>query len=360
MGPWSTADVAASVKSLSARHQAGVSRRIVVALLIVFGGMLGSMSSFVPSVAAGSAATVIADGAPLLAGVDDFTVIDYMEYGARVDVLYGPHDGLYEILYNGVHGWTWDDKLDVDGGGGEATSSSSDESSSEASASGPTEVSWWGSASWVVVDTDFLNVRGDAGTWADVWDVYPGGTWVAVVGESVNGYAPIEYGDSVAWIAEQYISWDGSTSWDIDSSSAGVGGSSSDVPAGDGEHWIDIDRSSGLVTLYIGDVPQATYWASLSRDTSADGFYTTALGTWYVTRKYEPLAFTKYANAYITEWVAFDESRDNGFHSYMKDASGNILPNGAGFTGGCVALNPEGAAAVFDFAYVGMRIEVHL
>jgi hypothetical protein len=358
---------AAPVEPGSALGQMRSTRRLIAALVIVLGGLLGSLPQSSPVVASGTVATVIADGAPLLAGVDDPTIIDTMEYGTPVDVLYGPLNGMYEILYYGVHGWTWEDKLDLGGGGGEATWSEESTSDAEvavetASASGPTEVNWWGEPSWVVIDTDFLNVRSDAGTWADVWEVYPGGTWVAVVGNSVNGFAPISYGDGVAWIAEQYISWNGSTSYDTTASSGDVGGTGA---TGTGssytgqEHWIDVDRSSGAVTLYIGDVAQATYWGSLGYDPSPDGFFSTAVGSWTVTRMHKDLAYTRYADAYITHWVAFDESRDNGFHSYMKDASGNILPWGAGATGGCVGLGPEAAEAVFNFAYVGMRVEVH-
>ena len=94
-------------------------------------------------------------------------------------------------------------------------------------------------------------------------------------------------------------------------------------------------------------------------DTSSDGFYSTASGTFYVYAMHEPLAYTAWADAYITHWVGFDTSRFNGFHSYSKDANGNTLPNGAGKTGGCVALAPAAIQAVYDFAYMGMRVEVH-
>ncbi|MDQ3443337.1 MAG: L,D-transpeptidase [Chloroflexota bacterium] len=70
-------------------------------------------------------------------------------------------------------------------------------------------------------------------------------------------------------------------------------------------------------------------------------------------------SYTAWAEAYITEWVGFDPSRFNGFHSYTKDGNGNILPNGGGKTGGCVALPPGESQAVYDFSFVGMRVEVH-
>jgi len=348
---------AVPVPTGSARPGLQATRRGLLALLLVLGGMLGSMPFFAPSVAAesGSVATVVADGAPLLAGHDDTTIIDYMEYGATVDVLYGPYNGMYEILYYGVHGWTWTDKLDIGAvGGGEAAWS---EPAAAADSGGSSPVVWWSEPSWVVIDTDMLNVRSGAGTWSTVWDVYPGGTWVEIVGSEVDGYYPISYGDGVAWVAAQYLSWDGTTSYGSASSgasSAAVGGAwSAD------EHWIDVNRTTGAVTLYIGDVAQNTFWGSLGFDDSPDGFYSTAVGTFYVTRKYKDLAYTAYADGYITDWVAFDESRDNGFHSWTKDAYGNVLPWGAGQTGGCVALDTWAAAAVFDFSFVGMRVVVH-
>jgi hypothetical protein len=106
-------------------------------------------------------------------------------------------------------------------------------------------------------------------------------------------------------------------------------------------------------------VAQNTFWGSLGFDTSENGFYSTAVGTFYVTRKYKDLAYTPYADGFITDWVAFDEYRDNGFHSWTKDAYGNVVPWGAGKTGGCVALEPSAAAAVFDFSFVGMRVVIH-
>jgi hypothetical protein len=109
----------------------------------------------------------------------------------------------------------------------------------------------------------------------------------------------------------------------------------------------------------VGNSVQATYWGSVGFDTSSDGFYSTANGTFYVYTKYEPLGYTAWADAYITNWVGYDSSRSNGFHSYSKDANGNVLPNGAGKTGGCVALPAGAIQAVYDFSFIGMRVEVH-
>jgi hypothetical protein len=94
-------------------------------------------------------------------------------------------------------------------------------------------------------------------------------------------------------------------------------------------------------------------------DQSDAGYYATAIGTYYVYAKYAPLAWTDYGQAFIADWVAFDPDRNNGFHSWSMDGDGNVLPWGDGATGGCVALEPSAAAAVYDFAEIGMRVEVH-
>jgi len=75
--------------------------------------------------------------------------------------------------------------------------------------------------------------------------------------------------------------------------------------------------------------------------------------------KAKGLNWTEYGQAFITDWVGFDPDRANGFHSYSRDGNGNVLPNGAAATGGCVATEPGAAAAIFAFAEMGMRVEVH-
>lgn len=150
-----------------------------------------------------------------------------------------------------------------------------------------------------------------------------------------------------------YAQWDGDITGPVKESL-----SSSLSSRSSGERWVDVNRSTGQVTLYAGSTAQYIFWGSLSRDTS-DGFYATASGTYYVYTKHMPLTYTPYADNYITHWVGFDDYRGNGFHSYTKDASGNVIPNGAGYTAGCVALAPGEIEILYDFAFVGMRVEVH-
>lgn len=132
-----------------------------------------------------------------------------------------------------------------------------------------------------------------------------------------------------------------------------------DVVAAGGERWIDVDRGAERVTLYIGAEPQESFWAAMGWEQSDDGFYATANGTYYVYAKNQALTWTPWAQAYVTDWVAFDPDRFNGFHAYTMDAAGNVLSNGTGPTGGCVALAPWAAEQLFDFADYGTRVEVH-
>jgi lipoprotein-anchoring transpeptidase ErfK/SrfK len=58
-------------------------------------------------------------------------------------------------------------------------------------------------------------------------------------------------------------------------------------------------------------------------------------------------------------WVAFDPDRANGFHSFLMDKNGGVIEGGDGATGGCVAMDPGLAEALYEFATFGMRVEVH-
>lgn len=163
-----------------------------------------------------------------------------------------------------------------------------------------------------------------------------------------NGMYEVRYYGTVGWTWAENVARDGG---------AGRDGSVADTASG-GERWIDIDRSNGAVTLYEGDTAQHVFYGSLSRSQGED-FYSTASGTYYVFVKNRELTYTEFAKNYITHWVGFDPDRRNGFHSYVKYADGTITPNGGGYTAGCVALAPGDIDIVYDFAEIGMRVEVH-
>jgi len=295
---------------------------------------------------AGQTGTINTNGVEVFEHLTDLTVIGSVQAGDVVDIFWGPESSMYEIRSgDGTVGWVWAEFVDTDGGGSSSGGSSVSASSSYADAADA-----WSWSAWAMVDAGSLNVRNDASSSAGVLDSYGAGEWIEVIGNDVNGFSPVNYYGDVAWVASQYLSWDGTSDAANDSS----GGS-----AASEEQWIDINGATGEVNLMIGDSSIATYWGSVGFDTSSDGFYSTANGTFSVYAMYDPLAYTPWADAYITEWVGFDPSRFNGFHSYTKDANGAILPNGGGKTGGCVALPPGDSQAVYDFAYMGMRVEVH-
>lgn len=308
--------------------------RLALLAVIVIAGVV--VTTPAPAMA-GQAGTINSDGVTLMADIDDQTPIATMYAGERVDIFWGPESGLYEIRYYGTVGWVWAEYLDLDGGGEGA-----------GSVGGGSAAPVSGGGGWAIVDADSLNVRGDASTDAAVWDSFDSGQSVQVIGDPVNGFYPIDYYGSTAWVAADYLSWNGA-----------VTAPAQPEPAVQVERWIDVNRTTGLVTLYEGDAVYATYWGSLGYDRSDYGFNSTAVGSYRVYKKHQPLEYTPYANAYITDWVGFDPDRLNGFHSWTRDANGNVIPNGAGWTAGCVGLEPSQARAVFDFAYIGMRVEVH-
>lgn len=211
----------------------------------------------------GQIGTINAQGVALMVHPTDQSVIEWMDAGVPVDILFGPYEDMYQVRYYGIDGWVWAEYVTVDGVGG------------------------------------------------------------------------------------------------VTESSGSSAGASSSAVADSEEHWIDVNRSSGAVTLMIGDAAQATYWGSLGWDESDNGFYSTAVGTYYVYAMQKPLHYTEFADNYIDHWIAFDPDRYNGFHSYTKDENGDIVANGAGNTGGCVALGPGAIDDVWAFSFVGMRVEIH-
>jgi uncharacterized protein YgiM (DUF1202 family) len=252
-------------------------------------------------------------------------VIDKMYQGEYVYVIDGPtDDGWYQVEYNGQVGWAYGSYLSIDG------SSGWDDL--------PSGVGGYSGNAWV--GTERLNLRTWASTSAGVIDVLGQGQEITVTGSEVDGFVPVVANGTSGWLYSGYLTWDGP------------------VQAA-AERWIDVDRSSQTVTLYEGDEAIASYWAALGYDHSDDGFFSTAVGTYYVYSKYAPVSWTPWGKVYIKYWVGFDPERSNGFHSYSLDAAGNVLANGDGPTGGCVATDLWQAETIYDFADIGTRVEVH-
>ena len=186
------------------------------------------------------------------------------------------------------------------------------------------------------IDTDVLNLRTDPGVWASVvTQMYQGEPVSVLDGPTDDGWYQVSYYGNVGWawggylIVGGYLGWDGAPP-----STGGSSGGAIAVSDGPGNKWIDVNRSSNIVTLFEGDNAVASYYASLGYDTSDQGFYATASGTYYIYGKNADLTWTDWGKAYIEYWMAFDGERSNGFHSWSMDANGNVIPNGDGLTGG--------------------------
>lgn len=253
-------------------------------------------------------------------------ILNQVVWGESLWVLEGPTEGnWYYVSYWGdFTGWVFGDYLSFGGVGG---ASWTPPSSGDAGLS---------TSAWV--GSDALNVRASPSQDAEAIDLIYAGDAISVIGYEQNGYVPIQHWSGTAWILAAGVGYDG--------------------PSG-AERWVDVDRSTSMVTLFEGDIAIASYWGAFGRDQSDDGFYATANGTYFVFTKERGLTWTDWGQVYITEWVGFDAYRHNGFHSYSKDANGVTLPNGAAPTGGCVALGPEAASAVFEWTRIGTRVEVH-
>lgn len=127
-----------------------------------------------------------------------------------------------------------------------------------------------------------------------------------------------------------------------------------------GEKWIDVNRTTKMVTLYNGDIVVEQFDSLIGKDLSAEGYYSTALGTFYVYVMEKDLAETPFAEGvYLTDFVGFDPYRSNGFHSPVRDEFGNVVATGGSSTLGCVRLSDEDAIFLYNFAHIGMRVVVH-
>lgn len=250
-----------------------------------------------------------------------------------------------------------------------------------------------------------LNLRAEPSLDADVIGSGAEGDLVEVTGEPVDGFVPVRVGIGSGWMSAQYLAADSGESSlprvvtgvepaaaaDIhpetsipdepddpavepaprvpqetpDSDEYAPGDVAGEPPvevvtAPTGERWIEVDRSSATITLHHGDTIVAIFTGKLGRDPSTDGFYATAIGTFHVYSMSDGPTETPFADGvYLTNWVGFDPDRHNGFHSPVLDAQGNEAPSQSQTTLGCVRLDAAAARTVFDFAHVGMRVEVH-
>lgn len=253
-----------------------------------------------------------------------------------------------------------------------------------------------------MVTTEDVNLRAGPGTSYDVISVIPGGTEVATNTQPQAGFLQVNFDGTRGWTSSTYLQSPNRViaqsqtvaatepEPEPDSEIAEVVaepeptkapvehapepeptalpayeptlGQSAEL-AGQpqpGEKWIDVNRSSGVVTLYNGEIVVAQFDALVGKDLSADGYYSTALGTFYVHVKEKALVETPFAEGvYLTDFVGFDPHRSNGFHSPVRDEFGNVVVTGGTSTLGCVRLSEADAIFLFNFAHIGMRVDIH-
>ena len=283
-------------------------------------------------------------------------VIGGASAGQWFDVTGGPTaDNWYGIDYYGTPGYILGDYLTWDGPGGDA----SVDTSAGVGGVNTSSVDSGGGASTSWVNTDALVVRADASGDSNVVGTMYWGQPVTVLGQESYGYVLVNTSAGNGWMWGQDLSVV-LVAGDVpvaDSDSGG--GSAASGSASSSEKWIDVDRSSQLVTLYQGDTVVMQVWGSMSKDQSDEGFWATANGTYHVFEKDGPIHYTSYGHAWVRYYVGFDPLRDNGFHSYSLESWGAYTWNYTEPTGGCIATELGAAETIYNFADYGTRVEVH-
>jgi len=333
---------------------------------LAIGLIFGLMAMRSQPAVAGYGATVNSDGVNLRSDAGTWAaVVGTMWNGEWVEISLGPtEDGWYEVAAEGATGWVsgafltfdsgsvWSDPA-VDPSSGALVDTGDEWTEAELDlvpddglvddgvvnddgSANDVGVGGVGGTAWVAID--FINVRAWAGVDADLIGTVDYGNSLTITGGEVNGFVPVSYGNGDGWVWGNYLS----------------------LNAAPGpEHWIDVDRSSQTITLFEGDQPIASYWGSMGFDESDEGFFATANGTYYVYEKFGGLSWTNWGRAWVRDWVAYDPLRLNGFHSFSLDSNGEMITGGDGPTGGCIALPPWAADAVYDHMRLGSRVEIH-
>ncbi|MDR1450667.1 MAG: L,D-transpeptidase family protein [Propionibacteriaceae bacterium] len=121
-----------------------------------------------------------------------------------------------------------------------------------------------------------------------------------------------------------------------------------------GAKWIDINKSNFTVTLYEGTTAVRSFLVSIG----AGGKYETTDGVFYIYLKYDHQVMRgPPEDPYVspTDWVSYFNS-DIAFHSAPWNE-----PNGWGrrVSHGCVNMKTADSKAVYDWAPLGTKVEVH-
>jgi hypothetical protein len=124
--------------------------------------------------------------------------------------------------------------------------------------------------------------------------------------------------------------------------------------------WIDVDVTRYVVQLMDGNTVVKTIGPiAVGEQIDTGAYLSTQTGLFHVYNKLEALAYDAPYDTYISHWVGFDQAKDNGFHSFLKDQSGKVVNATTGkISNGCIRTGePE---AIFAFAEIGMPVFVHV
>jgi hypothetical protein len=123
--------------------------------------------------------------------------------------------------------------------------------------------------------------------------------------------------------------------------------------------WIDVDVTNYLVRLMDGtSVVRKIGPVGVGVAVDTGDYISTQTGLFYVHNKVEELVYDAPFDTYISHWVGFDPDKDNGFHSFLKDASGNVVDASTGrVSNGCIRTGEPDA--IFAYAEIGMPVWVH-
>lgn len=124
--------------------------------------------------------------------------------------------------------------------------------------------------------------------------------------------------------------------------------------------WIDVDVTNFVVRLMDGTATvQEIAPIGVGVEINTGAYLSTQTGLFAVHTKVEALTYDAPYDTYISHWVGFDAEKDNGFHSLLKDAAGNVVDASTGrVSNGCIRTG--GAEALYAFAEIGMPVYVHL
>ncbi|MGE0133585.1 MAG: L,D-transpeptidase family protein [Dehalococcoidia bacterium] len=124
--------------------------------------------------------------------------------------------------------------------------------------------------------------------------------------------------------------------------------------------WIDVNLSTFTVRLMDGTSALRTIGpVGVGAQINTGVYESTRTGLFYVYSMDASLTYDAPYDTYISHWVGFDPGLDNGFHSFLKDAEGQVVdPSTGRISNGCIRTGE--AEAIYAFAEIGMPVWVHL